>query len=318
MKNYIKTLIIALILLTYTAAGLTGQETAHSKDKKKEKIKEAKIHFSKAKELIYKKDWQEAAEAFRKVAEEFEGEKWEDDSYYWLAFSLNKAGKELKNVEKALELREDALKSLTRLYLRFPSSKWAKQAKVLTMEIAQELAQHGLKEYKKYITEEDEEDEELIAYAVQALMQMDKDKAFAKAEKMLRSSKNQQVREQLLFVIAQSRDPRALPLLLEMVKDDLSPEMRAQVIHWIGHFSTPKAYNALLKLYRTSDDFELKSHIIGSISRIGGEKAVKELIRIYKKEKNIEVKKQILFWLGQNKNKEAQDFILSILEAKRP
>jgi len=310
MRHLIKIIIIfiAFIMLIradgYAAAQNEGPE------------KEAKKMFLEAKRLIYSKEWQKAVRQFKKITENFSESKWADDSLYWLGYTMNKMSQNLQNLDKALKIKEDAVKDLTLLVKQYPSSKWVDDAKVLRIEIAEELVTRGLKNYKKFILDavKEEMEMEIKGAVLIVLTNMDKDKAFPIIEKIIRNSKNAELREKAIFVLSQIEDPRVVPLLKEVALKDTDIEVKEQAVFWLGQVRSPESLKQLLKIYDSAAGLELKKKVIFSIFQYGGEKAVKELIRIYKKEKSLELKKQVIFWLGNSKSKEAQEFILKILE----
>jgi hypothetical protein len=305
-----KLLMVFLVLTINITLYAALQEGAAAKE---DEIKKA---FQTAKKFIYSKEWQKAAAHLKKVTADFPGNKWTDESLYWLGYSLNKVSEGSRDIEKTLEIKEQALKNLATLMQTYPSSQWFDDAEVLTVEIAEELAQRGLKQYREFIIDKVKEEKEadMKAVALMALVNMDKEKAFPAAEKIIRDSKNPELREKAVFVLSQIRDDRVVPLLVEVALKDPSEEAKKQAVFWLGQIGTPESFKVLLGLYEKARDVELKIQLIFSISQTGGEKAVRELIRIYKKESSLELKKQIIFWLGQSKSKEAQEFILKILE----
>lgn len=306
MKIVIAFLVLTINITLYAAV----QKEAAAKE---DEIKKA---FQTAKKFIYSKEWQKAVEHLKKVTADFPGSKWTDESLYWLGYSLHKVSESSRDLEKALEIKEEALKNLALLMQKYPSSQWFDDADVLTVEIAEELAERGLKQYRKFIIDKVKEEKEadMKAVALMALMNMDKEKAFPAAEKLIRNSKNPELREKAIFVLSQIRDDRVVPLLVEVALKDPNKEARKQAVFWLGQIRTPESFKVLLELYENARDVELKKQLIFSISQTGGEKAVKEVIRIYKKESSLELKKQIIFWLGQSRSKEAREFILEILE----
>lgn len=290
--------------------------SGHAAAQNKAAEKEVKNLFLEAKRLVYSKEWQKAMEQFKKIAENFSESRLADDSLYWLGYSMNKLSQNLQNLDKTLKIKEDAVKNLTLLVKQYPSSKWVDDAKVLRVEIAESLVTRGLKNYKKFILDavKEETEMDIKEVALIALLNADKEKAFSTAEKILRQGKNPRMRAKAIFVLSQLGDSRVIPLLKEMALKDSDKEVKGQAVYWLGQVRSPESLKQLLKIYDSAPGLELKKKVIFSISQYGGEQAVKELIRIYKKEKNLELKKQIIFWLGNSKSKEAQEFILKILE----
>ena len=315
MKHIMKAIVVLLILLVLFIN--TGADT--DRDKTEPGDKEVKKLFQEAKKSIYAKEWAKAAEQFKKISVDFPAGEWVDDSLYWLSYSLNKLGENGKGPGNALETKKAALKNLALLLTRYPGSEWYDEAKLLTMEIAQDLAARGLKDYEKYITNgvKEEENADLKAVALAALLEMNKEKAFPAVEKILRSGKDPGLRRKIIFALAQIKDDRVIPLLVEAANTDPDYEVKRQAVFMLGQLGTPESYKQLVNIYEKAGDTELKKQIIFSIAQVGGDggdAAVSDLIHIYKVEKNLQLKKQIIFQLAQSQSKEARAFILKILE----
>jgi hypothetical protein len=278
--------------------------------------KEAVEKFRRAKKFIYDKEWEKAAAGFEAVVKTFSGSEYADDSLYWLAYSLDKMGRDIENAQENLEIRKEALKHLAELMTRYPSSKWFDDARRLTVEIAGELAAKGLKGFEKFVLNgvKDDQGAEIKIVALLQLFDMDKEKAFAVAEKIIRTNKNLKLREKAIFAVGQQQDPRAVSILVNVAEKDPDKKIRENAVFWLGQIGTPESFKQLIRLYHGAADIELKKRLLFSLSQSDHKDAVKELIRIYKKETNTELKKQIIFELGNSDSKEAREFILEILE----
>jgi outer membrane protein assembly factor BamD (BamD/ComL family) len=316
----IKASIIALSALLLLGISLVGMVQDRVPANKNEK--ELESLYKKAKQSIYGKEWLKAMEQFRCIIDTYSKSKRVDESLYWLSYSIKKRSEDLENLDKILSLQKQALGHLETLIKKFPDSKWVDDAKVLRVEIAEDLVKKGFKEYKKYIVNGagEEADMEIKLLALDALLHVDKEKAFPILEKFIRKNKNPKLRERAIFVISQIRDPRVIPLLVEVAKTDANRKIREKAIFWLGQVRGPKERDPvkeLVGIYNAlgdgAEDLKLKEKIIFSISQKGGDDGVKELIKIYRQEKNLKLKKKIIFWMGQIRSKEAEKFIEKIL-----
>lgn len=277
--------------------------------------KEVQVIFQNARKKIYKKEWQQAVFEFKKIAAEFSDSKYIDDSLYWLGYSLNKLSKSSGNFEKQLNLQKEALDRLETLRKRFPSSKWADDAKVLIIEIAEDLAGKGLDQYKKYISDSalEEQDRDIKMTAIASLLRTDREKAFPILEKIIRQCQDSQLKEKAIFILSQTRDARVIPLFVDTALKDGDRKIREQAIFWLGQLRNPQSLKELIKLYKAVENKQLKENLIFSIFQNGSSEAIKQVIEIYKKERSLKLKKTIIFWMGQSKSKEAEKFIKEIL-----
>lgn len=307
-KIFIKIFVVTLCAGLLTFSRFTATENESSEE-------EIRVVFQNARKNIYKKEWQKAVAEFRKIAAEYTDSKYIDDSLYWLGYSLNKLSKNSGNFEKQLMLQKEALAKLETLRKRFPTSNWTDDAELLIVEIAEDLAGKGLKQYKKLINEiaAKEQDREIKMAAIDSLFRTDREKAFPILEKIISEGEDARLKEKAIFVLSQSRDERAIPLFVDTALKDGSLKIREQAIFWLGQLRNPASLKALTKLYKTIDEEKLQEKIIFSIFQNGSKEAIKQLIEIYKNEKNLKLKKTIILWMGQSRSKEAETFIKEIL-----
>jgi outer membrane protein assembly factor BamD (BamD/ComL family) len=319
MKS-IKVIIIVLSALLLVGAPLVGGEQDRTVANKGEK--ELESLYKKAKQSIYGKEWLKAMDQFRSIIDTYSKSKHVDESLYWLSYSMKKRSEALENLDEILSLHKQALSHLETIIKKFPGSEWVDDAKRLRVGIAEDLVKKGFKEYKKYIVNGagEEADMEIKLLALDALLHMDKEKAFPVLEKLIRKHKNPKMRERAIFVISQIQDPRVIPLLVEVAKTDVNRKIRERAIFWLGQVRGPEGRDPVKELVGIynwlgdgADDLKLKDKIIFSISQRGGDHGVKELIKIYRREKSLKLKKKVIFWLGQMGSKEGEKFIEKIL-----
>jgi outer membrane protein assembly factor BamD (BamD/ComL family) len=310
MRKLRKTTLLVITLIIYANIIFAFQKGTS------QKYEEAKRIYDKAKKLVYKKQWEKAAESFRKIAQEFSSHDFTDDSLYWLGYSLNNLGKELDDLDQVLNVEKEALINLEVLIKNFESSQYFDDAKRLTIEIASDLVKKGFDEYKKYITKGVEEDKniEVKIIAIDTLLNMDPQKAFPILEKIILKPNDQKLKERAIFVLAQRADPRVIPLLTKVILEDKNTRIREKAVFWLGQMGSPESLKQLVNIYPSISEYKVKKKIISSISQSGSKQAAKHLIYLYKRETNLDLKKKIIFWLGTSGTKEAQEFILNILE----
>lgn len=307
--KFIKITSIIMVVLLCWSAPVIAREKA-SENKSEEKVEDV---YKKAKQFIYKKDWLKALEQLRQVAESFPGSKLREVSLYWSGYSLNQLSQTFENLDKILEAQEEALSQLETLMRQYPYSKWIDDAKLLRVEIADNLVKKGFKQYKYILNGASKDpDMELKFSALDALLHMDKEKAFPILEKIIRTNKNPELREKAIFILSQYNDPRVVPLLTEVVLKDTNKQTREKAIFWLGQIRRAESLNQLVKIYKNIEDMELKEKVIFSIAQ-SGENGIKHLIQLYRKEKSLRLKKRIIFWLGQSRSEEAKKFIEKIL-----
>src|SRR5262249_28728483 len=123
-----------------------------------------------------------------------------DAALYWKAYSLAKLGQ-----------RDDAITTLTDMEKRFADSRWLKEAKALEIEIRQASGQT--------VSPEAQADEEMKLMVLNNIMHNDPDVAIPAIEKLLSGNSSMKVKSNALFVLSQSRSPRAREVLAGVAKN---------------------------------------------------------------------------------------------------
>lgn len=268
------------------------------------------------KQIVFRKDWIKAVAALERFKASAKDASLVSEATYWLAYSLNQAADAQDERNREIEFKQKAFALLTELGQRHPDSRWMKDGRILGVEIADDLVELGLSSYKKYISSATNEgqDIELKLVALDALLQMDEEKAFPILERVIRNNPEYRMREKALFVLSQSEHPRRITLLVEAARRDGHPKVREKAVFWLGQIECPEALASLKDLYTSAEAEGLREKIVFAISQHGDETAVKTLIALYRSEKKLEIKKKIIFWLGQMESEEARRFIESLLQ----
>jgi HEAT repeat protein len=59
---------------------------------------------------------------------------------------------------------------------------------------------------------------------------------------------DREMKDQVIFVLSQRRDPAAVDKLLDIAKNDKDPELRKKAIFWLGQSKDPRVQQFLLDL----------------------------------------------------------------------
>ena len=156
-----------------------------------------------------------------------------------------------------------------------------------------------------------EDDDERVA-ALNALMQMDADRALPILKKVIarRDECSVALRRKAMFLVAQQRSPESADILLEAVRNDPDPEVRRQGVWWLGQVDAEKATDILGEILRTSTDFELQKSAIFALSQHDTPKAA-AMVRSYAEQDGApeELRRQAIFWIGQRRSAENAAFL---------
>ena len=138
-----------------------------------------------------------------------------DASMYWKAYSQAK-----------LDLDQEALQTIAELAKQFASSPWVNDAKALAVQIQQAAGQP--------VSAELQNNEELKLLALRGVMQSDPEKGLPIIEKMLDGGASPRVRDRAMFVLAQSRAPRARDIMINAAKNNSNPDLQRSAIRYLG------------------------------------------------------------------------------------
>ena len=235
-----------------------------------------------------------------------------DAALHWKAWALNKEGK-----------RAEALTTIAELERDYPKSKWVDDAKAIEIEIHGKTGQPD--------SPDSESNCELKLMAINGLQQADPAKAVPLLEKMLHSADCLKVRQQALFVLAQSNSPEAHALMIKLARGESNPALQQKAIQDLGLFSGSAGREALGQIYSSSSDVDTKKAVLQAlmlsgdktqmlnaaktekepalraeaIRQLGQMGAKDEVWQMYQNETSVEVKKQILqaMWLAGDRQR---------------
>ena len=202
--------------------------------------------------------WERAVTAFTRAAG-LPGDR-TDGALYWKAYALNKLGR-----------RDDALAALADLSKRFPSSRWAKDARSLEAEVRQAAGRPG--------NPAAESDEDFKLMAINSLMSSDPEQAVPMLEKVLNGNSSPKLKERALFVLAQSGSPRARQVVTGIAKGQSNPYLQEKAIKYLGLFGGEQSRQALSEIYASSSDVAIKERILHSFMTSGDKARLFEAAR---------------------------------------
>jgi HEAT repeat protein len=152
-------------------------------------------------------------------------------------------------------------------------------------------------------------------------MRSDEDRALGIIDQMLKGNNSIKVKERALFVLSQSRSPRAQQIIGDAAKGNLNPDLQLKAIHYLGIMGRSETNRQILAdAYRASADPAVKRAVLRSfmlsqdrerllsvaktesapelrgeaVRQLGLIHAASELTDLYGSEQSPEVKKHIL------------------------
>ena len=262
--------------------------------------------YEEAKDLVSQEEWHQAARKFGELMRKYPDSAFTDKVYFWRAYSL----------QRMEGRKEEAFKVYQDLTARFPSSKWADDAKSQMTVLARALYQEGKGAYKVYLnTRSEDTDEAIKLEAISALSQMGNGEAFSMLERIAREHPSAKFRERALFSLAQADGKRAIPVLTEIAKTDTNRHIQERAVFWIGQTGGEAAIDLLLDIFQTVADMHLKERVVFTISQVRGEKKIPALTQIAKSDGPFKIREKAIFWLGQISHEASADALSEIFDS---
>ena len=97
-------------------------------------------------------------------------------------------------------------------------------------------------------------DEDLKLLALRGLMRSDPERTLPMVEQVLGGNSSVRVKENALFVLSQSRSPRAWEIISGIAKGSTNPDLQLKAIRYIGTMGGPDRLQTLADIYRGSTD----------------------------------------------------------------
>jgi HEAT repeat protein len=233
--------------------------------------------YESGKQALDNHNYDKAVEIFDKVIDAKNPSSRADGAYYWKAYALNKLGK-----------RDEALAALAQLSKQFPQSGWVNDAKALEAEVQQAKGQP--------VSPENQADEDLRLYAINALMNSDADRAVPLLEGLLNNPKmSPRLKERALFVLAQSRADKAHEIVGRYAKGASNPDLQLTAVQYLGTFRSTESRQLLADVYKSSNDLNVKRSVLRSFEMSHD---FEHLAGIAKSEQNVELRSEAIRQLG--------------------
>ncbi|HEX9580466.1 MAG TPA: HEAT repeat domain-containing protein [Gemmatimonadales bacterium] len=280
--------------------------------------------------------YQAAADEFRRVWERYPRSSYAGDAMYWSAFALYRQGG-TQNLRAAVQL-------VTQQAEQYRDARTRRDADVLATRIRGELARLGDPSAAESIAVLagpaapvppvavvapaapsgrrgrrdappqgcDDQDYELRMEALNALLQMDAERALPILQQVLarRDACSVEMRRKAVFLVSQRRGADTEETLLAAARSDPDGEVRAQAVFWLSQVPTDQAVSALDSILAESGDREVQEKAIFALSQHRSERAGQILRRyVERMDAPDELKANAIFWLGQRRSPETFAFL---------
>jgi HEAT repeat protein len=247
--------------------------------------------YESGKSALDNHNYEKAVEVFDKVINARNPSSRADGAYYWKAYALNKLGK-----------RDEALAALAELSSKFPQSSWLNDAKALQAEVQQAKGQP--------VSPENQADEDLRLYAINALMNSDADRAVPLLEGLLNNPKmSPKLKERALFVLAQSRADKAHEIVGRYAKGASNPDLQLIAVQYLGTFRSNESRQLLADVYKSTTDVNVKRSVLRSFEM---SRDLDHLAGIAKSEQNVDLRREAVRQLGNLRDDQAVASLVAV------
>jgi TolA-binding protein len=293
-----------------------------------------------ARQALNSSQYARAAELFKNIRDKYPRSSYVPNTYYWQAFALYRDGS-----EDALRSAREALRTQAS---QFSKATTRRDAEALLRRVQGALARLGDRDAAESVTveadavaptvpsiattptagpaiagvprgryhlrnESCDDDDDIRIAAVNALLQMDADRAVPILKTILarRDTGSTCLRRKAVFLISQKHSSETSAILLTAVRSDPDQEVREQGVFWLSQVpgeETVAALDSILRDPRTDPDiqdkaiFALSQH---TSSRSGS------ILRAYAERRDVpeEMREKAIFWLGQRNSSENAQFL---------
>jgi HEAT repeat protein len=249
------------------------------------------VRYSRGTQLLDERRYDEAIKTFDEVISAKQDHV--DGALYWKAYALNRIGR-----------RDEALAALATLRKDHADSRWLNDAQALEAEVKQN-AGHP-------VSPADESNEDIKLMAINSLMNADPDRAVPLLEGLLKSGNSPKLKDRALFVLTQSKSPKAQQVLMEYAKGAGNPDLQSRAVRYIGMAGTPETQQQLVAIYGASNDPALKREILRSLM---ASQAKDPLFNIARTEKDADLRREAIRQLSAMQD---GDHLLKLYTADAP
>ncbi|MEW5982322.1 MAG: HEAT repeat domain-containing protein [Acidobacteriota bacterium] len=240
--------------------------------KAREQAARARDLYNAGKSALDRSQWDRAREYFVRVLAE-KGDR-ADAAQYWIAYAQYKLGQAAA-----------ALDSLRALEGSYPESRWLKEAKALELQLRGASPS----------TVEATSDDELKLLALNSLIATDTEKVLPILEKLLTGPQSPQVKKRALFILSQSRSPKAREILVATARGSANPDLQLEALQYLGIFGGDDNFRLLEEIYAASSDRTIKRRILEAYMVSGRKQA---LLNAAKNEADADLRKRAVNMLG--------------------
>lgn len=132
--------------------------------------------------------------------------------------------------------------------------------------------------------------------------------------RILRDDTSENVRENAVNALAQSKEPGAVPAMLAAARDDKSTRVRGQALFWVAQRAEARiSEDAIRRAIEQDPETAVKKKAVFALTQIPRGEGTPMLIEVARSHKNDAVRKEAMQWLGRSKDSRALKFFEDVL-----
>jgi HEAT repeat protein len=289
---------------------------------------EAAEHYERARQALNRAEYARAVELFRLYRQASPDGRWLPESLYWEGFALSRM-EGTSNLRAALDVLRTQLE-------RYENAAVSEDARALLARVHGELARRGDSKSARWVYENTAEEaqdqggdggdrdqdrdvrtDEAKLAALQALMNMDSERALPILRRVIEDHENDpELRAQAMFILSQQQADGVADLLLEAARSDPDPEVRDQAVFWLSQAESERALPILASILENPDDERLHEQALFAVAQLDDPRG-REILRDFARSSTVspELRKNAIFWLGQGESGETVAFLRELWDS---
>ncbi len=278
---------------------------------------EAATQYQTARRLLNSAQYTRAVDLFRAYRSAEPKARYAAESLYWEAFALSRM--------ESTRYWKEALVALEMQRSRYPGASTRDDAKALLAKVRGVLANRGDSESAEWVYREtvrvservnvqDRSPDEAKLMALNALMQMDSDRAIPILRELVQNRDNvPELRVHALLILTQKDDDGVTDLILDMARNDPDPEVRQQAVFWLSQSDSPETVPVLRSILSNPADVQFHEHAVFALSQMS-DPAAGNILREYAESESAdpEIRAQAVFGLSQHASADNARFLRAL------
>lgn len=146
----------------------------------------------------------------------------------------------------------------------------------------------------------------------------DREGAFDNLVRIYEADRTIEIRKRLLHDFSDSRDPRALPKLLEVARAGDNIELRKFALRRLGEKNSETVLDELLRIYQAESDTNVKREILNALSEMNSPRARAKLQEIVRNPaENATLRRTVINHIGERDDPQTVELLISLYDAEQ-